>query len=108
QGRLANSTVARSAFRGWAAGLATAGAGAGLLVAVRGLGGWPFSSLMLIGGGPLPGLEQVAGSLGFLLPCYLAIVLWLLPSAARRLGVWAGSALTVLVAALVIPAAAMV
>ena len=107
QGRLANSTVARSAFRGWTGGLAIAGAAAGLLAAIRAAGGWPFSALML-SDGRWPGLEQVAGSLGFGLPFYLAISLWLLPSAARRLGVWAGSGLTVLVAALVIPAAAMI
>src|SRR5262249_37291306 len=36
------------------------------------------------------------------------IVLWLLPSAARRLGVWAGSGLAVLAAALAVPPAALV
>jgi len=108
QGRLANRTVALSAFRGWAGGLAVAGGAAGLLVALRKFGGWTFSSFALSGSGPWPGLEQVAGSLAFLLPFYLAIVLWLLPSAARRLGVWAGAVLTVLVAALVISPMALV
>jgi phosphoserine phosphatase RsbU/P len=108
QGRLGNGTVARSAFQGWAAALAIAGAAAGLLAAVRALGGWPFSTLMLGGDSLWPGLVQVAGVLCFELPFYLAIVLWLLPSAARRLGVWAGSGLTVLAAALVIPAMSVI
>jgi hypothetical protein len=108
QGRLTNATVATSAFRGWAAGLAAAGGAAGLLVAIRAAGGWPFSSLVLNAGSLWPGLEQVAGSLAFLLPFYLAIVLWLLPSAARRLGVWTGSAVTVAVTAVVVPAVALI
>ncbi len=108
QGRLANRTVATSAFRGWAAGLAVAGGTAGVLVAIRALGGWPFSAMELNTGSLWPGLEQVAGAVTSRLPFYLAIVLWLLPSAARRLGVWAGSAVTVLVAAVVIPPAALI
>jgi hypothetical protein len=108
QGRLANRTVATSAFRGWAAGLAAAGGAAGLLVAIRAMGGWPFSSMELNAGSLWPGLEQVAGSMTSLLPFYLAIFLWLLPSLARRLGVWAGSGLTVLVAAVVISPAALI
>ncbi len=103
QGRLANRTVATSAFRGWTGGLAVAGGAAGLLVAIRAAGGWTFSSFVLSGASRWQGLEQVAGALAFLLPFYLAIVLWLLPSAARRLGVWAGSILAILMAALVIP-----
>ncbi|HSS48410.1 MAG TPA: hypothetical protein VLX28_05645, partial [Thermoanaerobaculia bacterium] len=108
QGRLANGTVARSAFQGWTAALAIAGVAAGLLAAVRAVGGWPFSSLMLGGDSIWPGFVQVAGALCFELPFYLAIVLCLLPSAARRLGVWAGSGLAVLVAALVIPALSVI
>lgn len=108
QGRLANRTVATSAFRGWAAGLAAAGVLAGLLVAIRKLGGWPFSSMELNAGSLWPGLDQVAGSMMFLLPFYLAIILWLLPSAARRMGVWAGSGLAVLVTAMVIPPVALI
>jgi hypothetical protein len=108
QGRLANRTVATSAFRGWAAGLAVAGGASGLLVAIRPLGGWSFSSFMLNADGRWPGLEQVAGALAFLLPFYLAIILWLLPIAARRLGIWLGSGLTVLVAALVLSPLAVV
>ncbi|HEX4965221.1 MAG TPA: PP2C family protein-serine/threonine phosphatase [Thermoanaerobaculia bacterium] len=108
RGRLGNGTVARSAFQGWTAALAIAGVAVGLLAAVRTVGGWPFSSLVMSGDSLWPGLVQVAGALCFELPFYLAIVLWLLPSAARRLGVWAGSGLTVLVAALAIPAMSVI
>lgn len=103
QGDFANRTVARSAFRGWMAGLAAAGGVTALLVAVRGLGGWPFSSMILNADTRWPGLEQVLGTLAVLLPFYLALVLWLLPVVAQRLGVWGGSLATVVVAALVLP-----
>jgi hypothetical protein len=107
QGKLANGTVARSAFRGWMAGLAGAGVAAAVLLALRRLGGWSFASLLLTAGSRWPGLEVVAGAVPFFLPFYLAVVLWLLPIAARRLGVWGGSALTVLAAAVVLPPLAL-
>ena len=103
QGDLANRTVARSAFRGWMAGLAAAGGVTALLVAVRALGGWPFSSMLLNTDTRWPGLELVLGALSTLLPFYLTLVLWLLPAVAHRLGVWLGSLATVVVAAVVTP-----
>lgn len=103
QGDLANRTVARSAFRGWMAGLAMAGGVTALLVAIRLLGGWSFSSMILNADTRWPSLEMVLGTLCITLPFYLAIVLWLLPAVARRLGVWAGSLAAVVVAAVVLP-----
>jgi hypothetical protein len=102
QGALANRTVARSAFRGWMAGFAIAGTLAVLLLAIRMVGGWPFASLVHTGNSPLPGLELVLETV-ISLPFYLAVVLWLLPIAARRLGAWAGSAVTALVASVLLP-----
>lgn len=99
RGQLANETVARSAFRGWMAGLATAGAMAALLAGIRAMGGWPLSSLLLAPSGRWQGVEQVAGALATAMPFYLAVILWLLPTAARRLGAWGGSLLAVLVGA---------
>ena len=103
QGSLANETVARSAFRGWMAGLATAGGMAALLLALRGAGGWPFSSLLPRADSRWPGLEVLASEIAIALPLLLAVVLWLLPAVARRLGVWGGSVATVLVAAVFVP-----
>lgn len=103
QGDFANRTVARSAFRGWMAGLAAAGGLTALLVAVRGLGGWPFSSMLLNADTRWPGVEQVLGAIAVTLPFLLAIVLWLLPVVAQRLGVWAGSLAAAVVAAVVLP-----
>jgi sigma-B regulation protein RsbU (phosphoserine phosphatase) len=103
QGELVNRTVARSAFRGWMAGLAVAGGIAALLSALRPLGGWAFSSLMVNAASRWPGLETVLGGVPYFLPFSLVVVLWLLPVAARQLGVWGGSLLTALVAAVVLP-----
>ncbi|HEV2855000.1 MAG TPA: SpoIIE family protein phosphatase [Thermoanaerobaculia bacterium] len=103
QGDAANRTVARSAFRGWMAGLATAGGVTALLVAVHALGGWPFSSSVLGADTRWPGLELVLTALAISLPFDLAVVLWLLPVVARRLGVWGGSLAAVVVAAVVTP-----
>jgi DNA-binding transcriptional ArsR family regulator len=102
KGDFANETVARSAFRGWMAGLAAAGATAALLLAIRPFGGWGFSSLLVNATSRWPGVEQVAGA-ALLLPFYLMIVLWLLPILARRLGKAGGALATVLVAAVVLP-----
>ncbi|HSG40543.1 MAG TPA: SpoIIE family protein phosphatase, partial [Thermoanaerobaculia bacterium] len=101
EGHFANETVARSAFRGWMAGLATTGVLAALLALVRGAGGWPLSSLLLSPSGRWQGVELVTGALATALPFYLAVILWLLPVAARKLGVWGGTAAAVLVGAVV-------
>jgi hypothetical protein len=103
KGDLLNETLARSAFRGWMAGLAIAGGVAALLLAIRQAGGWAFSSLVLDANSRWPGLEAVLSSLATFLPLLLTIVLCLLPSAARRLGVWGGSLAAVLAAAVVFP-----
>ena len=107
QGELANRTVARSAFRGWMAGLAITGGVTGLLLAAQPLGGWALSSLQVNGSSRWPGVETVLGGMPAALPFILVVVLWLLPSAARRLGVWAGSLLATLVAVVVIPGLAL-
>ena len=101
EGQLANETVARSAFRGWMAGLLTTGVVAALLALVREAGGWPLSSLLLAPSGRWQGVELVSGALATALPFYLAVILWLLPVVARKLGVWGGTAVAVLVGAVV-------
>jgi hypothetical protein len=108
QGDLANETVARSSFRGWMAGLATAGGMAALLLAFRAWGGWPSSALMLRADSRWPGVELVTSEVSILFPFLLPIVLWILPVAARRLGVWGGSLAAVLVAAVISPPLALV
>jgi stage II sporulation SpoE-like protein len=104
QGDLANRTVARSTFRGWMAGLGIAGGAAALLLAVHAAGGWAFSSLIPRVDTRWPALEPVLAAISILLPFDLAVVLWLLPVAARRLGVWGGSLAAALVIAVVFPA----
>ncbi|HEX3557069.1 MAG TPA: PP2C family protein-serine/threonine phosphatase [Thermoanaerobaculia bacterium] len=103
QGKLANETVARSAFRGWMAGLATAGGTAALLLALRAGGGWPSSALMMRADSRWPGVELLTDEITVFFPFLLTVVLWILPVAARRLGVWGGSLAAVLVAAIVVP-----
>jgi sigma-B regulation protein RsbU (phosphoserine phosphatase) len=108
QGELANRTVARSAFRGWMAGLAVAGGAAALLLGFRPLGGWAFSSSLVNASSRWPGVETVLAGFPVLLPFLMVVVLWLLPVAARRLGAWGGSILSALVAAVVLPMFALV
>ncbi|MFL6263840.1 MAG: PP2C family protein-serine/threonine phosphatase [Thermoanaerobaculia bacterium] len=103
QGDLANETVARSAFRGWMAGLAGTGGITVLLLALRRMGVWGFSSTLTSASTRWPGLDIVAGSLAVAFPFLLAIILWLLPVAARHLGKWGGSLAAVVVGAVVIP-----
>jgi hypothetical protein len=108
KGDFANETVARASLRGWMAGLALAGVLIALLPVFRLAGGWPLASLLFQASSRWPGLEAVLGALSFSLPFYLALVLWLLPIAARRLKVVAGTAAAVLVAAAVIPFPALI
>jgi hypothetical protein len=103
QGDLANETVARSAFRGWMAGLAGAGGLTALLLALRPLGVWGLSAAIVETGTRWPGLEILVSSLAVAFPFLLAVILWLLPVAARHLGRWGGSLATVLVGTVVIP-----
>jgi hypothetical protein len=106
QGKLANRSVARSAFRGWMAGLAVAGGVAALLLAIERLGGWPFASMLRLDSSTVPGLD-IALEILLALPFYLAVLLWVLPVAARRLGRWPGALLATLVAAVLLPAMAL-
>ncbi|HET9210608.1 MAG TPA: PP2C family protein-serine/threonine phosphatase [Thermoanaerobaculia bacterium] len=103
QGDVANETVARSAFRGWMAGLAVTGALTALLLAARRMGVWGLSSLMVEASTRWPGVEILAGSLAIAFPFLLAIILWLLPVAARHLGRWGGSLAATVVGTVVIP-----
>ena len=103
QGALANETVARSAFRGWMAGLAATGGLTALLLAARRMGVWGLSSLLVNASTRWPGVEILASSLAVAFPFLLAVILWLLPVAARHLGRWGGSLATAVVAAVVIP-----
>jgi hypothetical protein len=104
----ANGTVARSVFRGWAAGLAVAGGTAALLLAIRSAGGWPLSSLVPTTDSGWPGLELVLRALAIMLPFSLAVVLGLLPLWALRLGRWGGSLAAILVLAVAHPSIATV
>lgn len=103
QGDLANGTVARSAFRGWMAGLAIAGGVTALLLALRRAGVWGFSAMLTSAATRWPGVDILASSLAVLFPFLLAIILWLLPVAARHLGRWGGTLTTAVVATVVIP-----
>lgn len=103
QGDLANGTAARSAFRGWMAGLATAGGVTALLLLCQRVGVWGFSTALVDSGTRWPGLEILASSLAILFPFLLALILWLLPVAARHLGRWGGSLTAVAVAAVILP-----
>ncbi|HEX4495471.1 MAG TPA: PP2C family protein-serine/threonine phosphatase [Thermoanaerobaculia bacterium] len=103
-----NGTVALSAFRGWMAGLAIAGGTAALLLAVRAGGGWPLASQVMSGNSPWPGLDLFLLILVFELSFTLAVVLCLLPLAARRLGRWWGSLLAVAVFGVIHPSIATV
>ncbi|HEY4589276.1 MAG TPA: hypothetical protein VII86_08600, partial [Thermoanaerobaculia bacterium] len=99
----ANGTVARASFRGWMAGLALAGGTAALLLVSRAAGGWPLSGSLLGANSNWPGLEMTLLTLAFQLSFMLAIILCILPLAARRLGKWGGSLLAVLMLAAVYP-----
>jgi hypothetical protein len=103
QGDLANETVARSAFRGWMAGLAAAGGLTALLLAARRVGVWGLSSLLVNASTRWPGVEILASSLAVAFQFVLTVILWLLPASARHLGRWGGSLLTAVVATVVIP-----
>ena len=102
-GDLANATVARSALRGWMAGLLVAGGFAALLAALQSAGAQPFTSLLFVTSSRWPGVELALGALAIVLPFYLAIVLWMLPAAARRMGKAGATALAVLAASVVLP-----
>ncbi len=93
----ANGTVARSAFRGWMAGLAIAGGTAATLLLVRAAGGRPVSSLVLTTDSGWPGLELILRMLGFVLPYSLAVLMGFLPLSGRRLGKWGGALVAVLI-----------
>jgi hypothetical protein len=103
KGDLGNETVARASLRGWMAGLLAAGAIAALLLPLRTMEAWPLISQTLFASSRWPGLELAGGALSFALPFYLAVVLWLLPLAVRRLGTVPGALAAVAVAGCVIP-----
>jgi hypothetical protein len=81
-----NSTVARSALRGFTAGVALAGLIAAILAAVwRIPGAAPQISFFVPFQSRWPGIELVARFVGDLLPVYLVAALCILPLLARRL-----------------------
>jgi hypothetical protein len=84
------ATVARSALRGVAGGLAVAGLLAALLLALRGLGASPLIALFQAGDSRFPSLELLVQVLTYALPPILAIVLCVLPMTAKRAGIAAG------------------
>jgi Stage II sporulation protein E (SpoIIE) len=92
----ANGTMARSAFRGWMAGLAITGGAVALLVAVRAAGGGPLASEVLNTDSSWPGLEMIPHALGYVFAFGLTVLMGILPLAALRLGKWGGSLVAVL------------
>lgn len=103
KGDLANETVARASLRGWMAGLLAAGAVAALLLPLERWEAWPLIAQTVAAGSRWPGLELAGNVISFALPFYLAVVLWVLPLAARRLGAVPGTLATLIVAGCVIP-----
>lgn len=107
-GQWANATVARSALRGWAAGLLIAGGLAALLSLLPRVGIWPVASYSYGADTAWPGLQELLGSLSFGLAMALALIFWFLPAAVRKGGPLLGGLATALVGAVVIPLPAIV
>ena len=87
------ATVARSALRGVAGGMAIAGLLAALLLALRGIGGIgasPLIALFQAGDSRFPSLEVLAQTITYGLSPMLAIALCVLPMTARRAGIAGG------------------
>jgi hypothetical protein len=109
QGQWTTATVARSALRGVAGGLALAGLLAAVLLALRQTGASPLIALFQGGDSRFPGLELLAQTLCYALSPILAITLCLLPIAAKRFSVAAGVLVALAAgAAVVFPTAAVV
>jgi hypothetical protein len=102
QRRWANATVAVSSLAGVLAGVALAGGGVGLLLALRQVNAWPQFALSQHFNSAWTGLEAAAEHLGFIAPMAMAIALCALPVAAR----WLGRPLGVAAAAVVLGLAA--
>lgn len=83
-------TVARSALRGVAGGLALAGLLAALLLALRLGGGSPLIALFRAGDSRWPSLELLTQFLTYTLPPILALTLCVLSMTAKRAGTFAG------------------
>ena len=96
----ATATVARSSLVGLLAGVALAGLLAVVLAELQRLGGGALLASSPSMSTALPGLELVLGSLAYGLPVYLAILLWLLPTAMNRLGRVPGFLVAVLLGSL--------
>jgi hypothetical protein len=84
------ATVARSALRGVAGGLALAGLLAAVLLAFRSAGASPLIALFRAGDTRFPSLELLTQVLTYGLSPILAITLCLLPMTAKRAGIAAG------------------
>ena len=84
------ATVARSALRGVAGGLALAGLLAAVLLALRSTGASPLIALFRAGDSRFPSLELLAQVLTYGLSPILAIALCVLPMTAKRAGITAG------------------
>lgn len=105
RGRLANATVARSAWRGSAAGLLYAGVVAALLVALSRVGVMPlaaYSARPSWDVASLAGVTFLAFWVVLVLYGELVGRLFLVPLAVRKLGVWVGGALAALVSTVII------
>ena len=84
------ATVARSALRGVAGGLALAGLLAAVLLALRSAGASPLIAMFRAGDTRFPSLELLAQVLTYGLSPLLAITLCVLPMSAKRAGIVAG------------------
>ena len=102
------ATVARSALRGVAGGLALAGLLAALLLALRWAGASPLLALFEPGDSRVPSLELLTRVLAYSLSPILAITLCVLPMTAKRLGIAAGILAALAAGAVVFFPAAMI
>jgi hypothetical protein len=102
-GQWTNATVARSALRGWGAGLLMAGGLTLLLPLLRPLGILPALSYNFGTDTAWPGLQELVGTLFYGLATVLAVILWFLPAVVRKTGRVVGGLATALVGAVMIP-----
>lgn len=105
QGEWDNATVARASLRGLGAGLGLLGLFLGVAASLRPLGVWTPVGLVLDDfalAGRFPGITLFATSLAAVVALELFGRLFLLPYVVRRLGVWLGAAVAVLVGGLLI------
>ena len=107
RGKWGNATVARSALRGTLAGIVLVALTFVLACLGQGAGVWAVAGLVLGGNGldgPLPVLALVAGVATYFLPLFLFTYLLVPCWACQRLGTVPGILLSMVLAAIIVPA----